>query len=62
MSPSLVGKKAPAFKLKDQNGKTVSLSEYKGKRVVVYFYPKALTPRCTLQAEGIRDSQKQIKK
>jgi peroxiredoxin Q/BCP len=38
-----VGKKAPDFALPDENGKTVRLSDYKGKRVVVFFYPKAMT-------------------
>lgn len=38
-----VGKKAPDFALPDQNGKTVRLSDFKGKRVVVFFYPKAMT-------------------
>ena len=47
MAKLAVGDKAPAFALKDQNGKTVRLSSFKGKRVVVYFYPKADTPGCT---------------
>jgi len=49
------GKKAPDFKLKDQNGDAVALSDYSGKTVVLYFYPKADTPGCTTQACGIRD-------
>lgn len=56
------GKKAPAFTLKDQNDEKVSLKDFSGQRVVVYFYPKALTPGCTLQAQGIRDSKKDLKK
>jgi thioredoxin-dependent peroxiredoxin len=43
------GSKPPAFTLKDQDGKTVSLSKYKGKPVVVYFYPADETPGCTKQ-------------
>jgi len=50
-----VGKKAPDFKLKDQDGKTVSLSEFKGKNVVLYFYPKDDTPGCTTEACSFRD-------
>jgi peroxiredoxin Q/BCP len=49
------GKQAPDFKLKDQNGDTVALSDYAGKTVVLYFYPKADTPGCTTQACGVRD-------
>ena len=45
-----VGAKAPDFTLPDQNGKQVSLSDYLGKKVVVYFYPKDNTPGCTRQA------------
>jgi peroxiredoxin Q/BCP len=50
------GKKAPAFKGKDQNGKAVSLSDYKGKKVVLYFYPEDGTPTCTVQACNLRDN------
>lgn len=46
------GTKAPAFSLPDKDGKTVSLSDFAGKRVVVYFYPKDNTPGCTRQACG----------
>jgi peroxiredoxin Q/BCP len=51
-----VGKKAPAFTLQNQDGEKVKLSDYKGKWVVVYFYPKAMTPGCTVQACGITSS------
>ena len=51
-----LGNKAPAFSLKDQLGKTVKLSDLKGKNVVLYFYPKAMTPGCTTQACGLRDT------
>ena len=51
-----VGDKAPDFSVKDQNGNVVSLSDFKGKRVVIYFYPKDNTPGCTAQACNIRDN------
>jgi len=51
-----VGNPAPPFTLLDQRGKSVSLSDYLGKNVVLYFYPKAMTPGCTVQACGIRDT------
>jgi len=50
------GDKAPAFSLPDADGKKVSLSDYKGRRVVVYFYPAASTPGCTKQACDFRDN------
>jgi peroxiredoxin Q/BCP len=49
------GDQAPDFSLPDQNGDQVSLSGLRGRRVIVYFYPKADTPGCTTQACGIRD-------
>ena len=49
------GATAPDFTLPDQDGKDVSLSEFRGSPVVLYFYPKADTPGCTTQACGIRD-------
>lgn len=50
-----LGAPAPQFSLLNQDGNTVSLSDFKGATVVVYFYPKALTPGCTDQACGLRD-------
>jgi thioredoxin-dependent peroxiredoxin len=50
------GIKAPAFKGKDQNGNTVSLADYKGKKLVLYFYPEDDTPTCTVQACNLRDN------
>jgi peroxiredoxin Q/BCP len=50
------GDKAPAFSARDQNGKKVSLSELKGKKVVLYFYPEDDTPTCTIQACNLRDN------
>ena len=51
-----VGAKAPAFSLPDADGNTVKLSDYKGRKVIVYFYPAASTPGCTKQACDFRDS------
>ena len=62
MAKLAVGDKAPAFALKDQHGKLVRLSSFKGKRVVVYFYPKADTPGCTQQSCNLRDAFPQLKK
>ncbi|MBD2761142.1 MULTISPECIES: thioredoxin-dependent thiol peroxidase [unclassified Candidatus Sulfotelmatobacter] len=50
------GDTAPAFTLNDANGHDVSLQDYRGKRVIVYFYPKAATPGCTTQACDFRDN------
>ena len=49
------GEPAPDFELSDQNGHSVKLSDFRGRPVVVYFYPKADTPGCTTQACGVRD-------
>jgi len=57
-----VGDKAPAFTLSDQNGKKVKLSDFKGKRVVLYFYPKALTGGCTTQSCEVSEALPQLKK
>lgn len=51
-----VGDKAPAFSLPDADGQTVSLADFKGRKVIVYFYPAASTPGCTKQACSFRDS------
>ena len=51
------GDKAPQFTLQDQNDESVSLSSFEGKKVLVYFYPKAMTPGCTTQAQCLRDSK-----
>jgi peroxiredoxin Q/BCP len=56
------GDKAPAFSGKDQNGKKVALSEFKGKKVVLYFYPEDDTPTCTVQACNLRDNYALLKK
>jgi peroxiredoxin Q/BCP len=62
MSKIEEGKKAPEFTLDDQDGKKVSLSEFKGKDVLVYFYPKDDTPGCTKEACGFRDFWKDLQK
>ena len=51
-----IGKKAPAFSAKNQNNETVSLDHYKGKKLVLYFYPKDDTPGCTAEACDLRDN------
>jgi peroxiredoxin Q/BCP len=55
-----VGDKAPTFSLPDADGNTVKLSDYKGRRVIVYFYPAASTPGCTKQACDFRDSLSEL--
>ena len=61
MTPLTEGQVAPAFTLKNQNGDDVSLAEtLKTQRVLVYFYPKAMTPGCTVQACGLRDTYAEL--
>jgi thioredoxin-dependent peroxiredoxin len=55
-----VGDKAPAFSLPDADGNTVSLADYKGRKVIVYFYPAASTPGCTKEACDFRDNLSQL--
>ncbi|MFL9481832.1 thioredoxin-dependent thiol peroxidase [Chitinophagaceae bacterium LWZ2-11] len=50
------GKKAPAFKGTDQNGNTIALKDFTGKKIILYFYPKDDTPGCTAQACNLRDN------
>jgi peroxiredoxin Q/BCP len=56
-----IGDLVPEFTLADQNGKLVSLKDFRGQNVVVYFYPRAMTPGCTVQACGLRDSFNTLK-
>ncbi|MER3497576.1 MAG: thioredoxin-dependent thiol peroxidase [Chitinophagaceae bacterium] len=56
------GNKAPGFSGKDQNGKKISLADFKGKKVVLYFYPEDDTPTCTVQACNLRDNYGLLKK
>ncbi|MCF7872025.1 peroxiredoxin [Candidatus Woesearchaeota archaeon] len=56
------GTRAPAFTLKDQDGKTQKLSDYKGKKIILYFYPKDNTPGCTKEACAFNDNLEKLKK
>ncbi len=57
-----IGKKAPAFSGIDQNGNTIALKDFKGKKVILYFYPKDDTPSCTAQACNLRDNYSELLK
>ncbi len=54
------GEKAPDFKLLDQDDKEVGLTDFKGRKLLIYFYPKADTPGCTKQACSVRDASKEL--
>lgn len=56
MTTLKAGDKAPDFQAKDQDGNIISLSDYKGKKLVLFFYPKASTPGCTVEACDLRDN------
>lgn len=58
---SLTGQKAPAFSLPDQSGEIVSLHDFAGKNIVLYFYPKDMTPGCTTEACDFRDRHDQLR-
>lgn len=60
MNELTVGDSAPLFKGKDQNGEWVDLADFKGKKVVLYFYPKDNTPGCTAEACNLRDHHTQL--
>lgn len=62
MTPLKAGDTAPKFSLPDQDGETVSLTDFQGQKVLVYFYPKAMTPGCTVQACGLRDNMDELRK
>ncbi len=55
-----IGDKAPDFKAKDENGNFISLTDFSGKKVILYFYPKDMTPGCTVQAQNLRDNQNEL--
>jgi peroxiredoxin Q/BCP len=56
------GDKAPDFKASDEQGNTISLSDYKGKKLVLFFYPKASTPGCTAEACNLSDNYERFQK
>lgn len=60
MNRLTAGCTAPDFELPDQNGVMTRLSTFQGKKVLVYFYPKAMTPGCTTQACALRDSKTEL--
>ncbi|MGE6159329.1 thioredoxin-dependent thiol peroxidase [Aeromonas salmonicida] len=60
MQPLSAGTLAPDFSLSDQDGNPVRLSDLHGKKVLIYFYPKAMTPGCTTQACGLRDVNSEL--
>ena len=62
MAQLVVGDRAPAFTLADQHGAKVKLSDFKGRKVIVYFYPKADTPGCTTQSCELRDHRSELTK
>ncbi|HXR80326.1 MAG TPA: peroxiredoxin, partial [Saprospiraceae bacterium] len=56
------GDKAPDFSVKDENGNEVRLKDLKGKKIVLYFYPKDMTPGCTAESCNLRDNYKTLQK
>ena len=62
MSKLNIGDKAPAIDAVDQNGNQITLDQYKGKKVVLYFYPKDMTPGCTAQSCNLSDNYKLLQK
>ncbi|SUC39568.1 peroxiredoxin Bcp [Pasteurella canis] len=57
-----IGASAPQFTLLNQYNEPISLAQFAGKKVLIYFYPKALTPGCNTQACGLRDSKTELEK
>lgn len=57
-----VGDKAPAFESLDENGKIIKLSDFIGKKVILFFYPKDMTPTCTIESCNLRDNYTELKK
>ncbi len=55
-----IGDKAPDFNAKNQDGKTLGLKNFKGKKLILFFYPKASTPGCTMEAKNLRDNYKDL--
>jgi len=61
MTTLKIGDKAPKFTAKDQDGNEISLTDYTGKKLVLFFYPKASTPGCTMEAKNLRDHYQDFK-
>ena len=57
-----IGSKAPEFHLSDQDGETINITDFKGQKVLLWFYPKASTPGWTIQGQGLRDEFKKFEK
>ena len=55
-----IGDKAPAINSIDQNGEMITLEQFKGKKIVLYFYPKDMTPGCTMQSCNLRDNYRSL--
>lgn len=62
IKPLQAGENVPEFSLPDQDGEIVSSKDFKGQRVLIYFYPKAMTPGCTVQACNLRDNFEEFEK
>ncbi|KES15628.1 thioredoxin-dependent thiol peroxidase [Gilliamella apis] len=62
VNPIKEGEEAPQFSLPDQDGELVNSNDFEGQRILLYFYPKAMTPGCTVQACNLRDSADDFKK
>lgn len=60
MNTLKVGDTVPSFSAKDQDGNTINLSDYAGKKLIVFFYPKANTPGCTAEACNLRDNYNEL--
>ncbi|MEL4308551.1 thioredoxin-dependent thiol peroxidase [Joostella sp. CR20] len=60
MNTLKVGDKVPSFTVNDQDGNAISLTDYKGKKLIVFFYPKASTPGCTAEACNLRDNYQEL--
>ena len=60
MNTLKVGDTVPAFSANDQDGNTINLSDYSGKKLIVFFYPKANTPGCTVEACNLRDNYSEL--
>lgn len=60
MNTLVAGDAAPNFSLLNQDNELISLNDFKGKKILFYFYPKAMTPGCTVQAQGLRDTKAEL--